>query len=85
MAYSRWIQGDLYIYMDSSGMLCCAACSLMPIEEGAKVKMNQSVYFASTMDMIDHLGEHMDAGDYFPDDVIPALLEDDEENFPEEE
>lgn len=83
MAYSRWgwDGSDLYIYMDTGGYLNCTACPLMPLAENAKIKMNQSFHAYSTMDMIDHLGEHMDAGHNFPDSVIPDILSDDEDNF----
>lgn len=53
----------------------------MPIAENAKIKMNKSFNAHNTMDMIDHLGEHMDAGHNFPDSVIPDILSDDEDNF----
>jgi hypothetical protein len=83
MAYSRWGQegSDLYIYMDTAGYLICTSCPLMPIAENAKVKMNGSFHAYNTMDMIDHLGEHMDAGHNFPDSVITDILSDDERNF----
>jgi hypothetical protein len=83
MSYSRWgwEGSDLYIYMDVNGYLHCAACPLMPIAENAKIKMNESFYAYSTMEMIDHLGEHMDAGHNFPDSVIPDILSDHERNF----
>jgi hypothetical protein len=67
--------------MDCTGYLHCASCPLMPIAENAKIKMNESFYAYNTMDMIDHLGEHMDAGHNFPDSVIPDILSDDERNF----
>jgi hypothetical protein len=87
MAYSRWgwDGSDLYVYMDTGGYLNCTACPLMPLAENAKIKMNQSFHAHSTMDMIDHLGEHMDAGHNFPDNIIADILCDDEINFPGED
>jgi hypothetical protein len=85
MAYARWSnESSLYVYMSKDGLVC-AACLLMPFVEGAKIRVNQSFIAHNTMEMIDHIGQHMDDGEQVPDDLIPALLADDEENFPEEE
>lgn len=69
MSYCRFSDGDVYVYLDYCGYLCCCACAL-----------DGGTNFHSTAEMVRHLGEHIAAGHIVPDDVIPALEADREEN-----
>jgi hypothetical protein len=70
MAYARFSEdSDVYVYLDVGGFLACCGCSQGP-----------SFSATTTEDMIDHLKEHIMAGDVVPDYLIPALEEDRNEN-----
>lgn len=69
MSYCRFIEADVYVYASCDGPLVCCACSLSKTWE-----------HYSTAAIVAHLKDHIDAGDYVPDHVIPALEADREEN-----
>lgn len=93
MSYARfgWDGSDVYVFMHTGGFLDCCGCCLQEREwvdepgswfggylrDVGEIIQTQ---FYSTQGMIDHLKEHIKAGHCVPDDVIPRLLEDDEEN-----
>lgn len=77
MAYCRFGDASVYIYPDCNGLLACCGCSMKPARA--------DWYYHSTADMVKHLQEHIAAGHFVPDYVIPALWEDDKENFPDVE
>lgn len=69
MSYARFgDDSDVYVYMGRDG-LCCCAC-----------RRGENRKHLSTDDMINHLREHVAAGDTVPDDVIPDLEADREDN-----
>lgn len=72
MSYCRFIEADVYIYMDVGGWLTCCACPL------------RDTWFKAwdTQSMLDHIAEHRKAGHYVPASVDDELVADDEENFP---
>jgi len=76
MSYCRFIEADVYVYMDVSGFLTCAVCSLLP--EDGPTAFNAS----STHEMITHLRDHKKAGNHVPNRVFTELWADDEKNFP---
>ena len=70
MSYCRFLEADVYVYMDVNGSLSCCGCIL-----------GDDWYFDSTQAMVDHLAEHRAAGHHVPA-IEDALWRDDEENFP---
>jgi len=73
MSYCRFIEADVYIYMDVDGYLVCCACPL------------RDTWFKAwdTPSMLDHIAEHRRAGHYVPASVDVELIGDDWENFPQ--
>lgn len=69
MSYCRFGEADVYVYLHVDGHLCCCWCRLSDDWE-----------HPSTDAMIAHLREHIAAGHYVPDDVIPELEADRQEN-----
>jgi hypothetical protein len=77
MSYVRWsspgkphpYDSALYIYDTDEGVVCCS-CLLNPADEDADY-VNHIV--ATPGQMVDHVREHIAAGDAVPDFVIPAL------------
>lgn len=62
MAYTRWGEGDLYIYPVIGGdpHSTCVSCPLMPAREGS---MWRDSFNAKTADeMLAHIREHTAAG-----------------------
>jgi hypothetical protein len=70
MSYCRFSHADVYVFLAVGGYLECCACRLD----------ENNWTHASTDAMVAHLREHIAAGHVVPDDVIPALLADREEN-----
>ena len=93
MSYARfgWDGSDVYLFVASEGLECCG-CLLQKREwiddderaifKGYMKAVGEIVphVFKTTDEMITHLQKHTDAGHCVPDDVVPALLEDAEEN-----
>jgi hypothetical protein len=75
MSYCRFLDADVYVFMNVSGWLECCACTL----ESGEWK---SLSFYSTQEMIDHLKAHVEAGHNVPDHVFKDLWADDKVNFP---
>ena len=75
MAYARFFDSDVYIYISHSGLVC-QACILADDD--------QLVSFTAdnTKDMVDHVKKHIKADHNVPKDLIQNLLDDDEGNFP---
>lgn len=71
MSYARfgWDGSHVYVYCDVNGYLACCGC-----------RLGDKWAFYSTDDMIAHLREHLEAGHTVPDDLIPALQADRDEN-----
>jgi hypothetical protein len=65
VSYCRFIEADVYVYAGPDGYECCG-CSF---GEGF-------VSLPKAEDMAAHLRRHIEAGNYVPDDVIPAILAD---------
>lgn len=80
MSYARfgWDNSDVYVFLSSNG-LTCQSCILSD-EDGIT-----SFQADSTKKMVDHLKQHIKAGQTVPEDTIQLILDDDEENFPKEE
>ena len=75
MAYSRFLEADVYVFMASDYLYCCA-CWLDP-------RLEQSGFGSTTTQgMIDHLKEHEQAGHRVPPTIYDELLKDDAQNFP---
>jgi hypothetical protein len=78
MSYARFglDASDVYVFMAVEGWLeCCCCCCLA----GRAFSCFEA---RATADMVDHLKAHTAAGQHVPEDVVPALLADDAENFP---
>lgn len=75
MSYARFGAdgSNVYVFMHVDGYLCCCGCSL---------GLNSARAY-STAEMVEHLRQHTLNGDTVPDYVVPELLVDDAENFPE--
>lgn len=95
MSYARFTDGDVYVFANTDGQLECCGCMLqerewvddpsMPFTHGYYRAVGEIVpyRFDGTTGMIAHLQRHTNAGHDVPDYVVPALLEDDAENFPD--
>ena len=75
MAYSRFGQADVYVFMSVVGTLSCFNCSLQGSPEPFMAR--------STPAMVRHLEEHQRRGDDVPEDLTVRLWEDDYKNFPQ--
>lgn len=65
MSYCGWDKGDVYMYYSShSDRIICDCCSLHPREV---------VGFTYKKDALEHLEEHIKAGDKVPADAIERL------------
>lgn len=78
MAYARFIENDVYVYLDVSGYFTCCACALNEVEEDQIFPASRSFY--TTDDLIEHLREHQKKGDHVQDYVFERLLDEKEEN-----
>jgi hypothetical protein len=77
MAYSRFIESDVYVFMHAgSNKLICMACSFGDLDSVAFLAN-------STQEMVDHLELHAKAGDRLPEDIYEELWKDDTENYPQ--
>jgi hypothetical protein len=76
MAYSRFLEADVYVFMHTGGYLYCCACWL---EEGFEQRGFSAF---KTQDMIDHLKLHEETGHRVPSDIYENLLKDNATNFP---
>ena len=76
MSYSRFIEADVYVYLDVGGYLTCCACDIIETQD---VWGNFRAYDTETM--IVHLKEHRKRGDYVPNETIERLWEDHKENM----
>lgn len=93
MSYARfgWDGSDVYVFVSSDAIECCG-CLLQEREwvddpgykffGGYFKKVGEEVpcRFQTTAEMVAHLEDHKAAGQCVPDDVIPALLADADEN-----
>jgi hypothetical protein len=84
MSYARFGAdgSDVYVFMaigdddHPGGWLECCWCDLTD-------RQTFSFRAFTTATMVQHLQEHIDAGGHVPEDVIPSLLADDAQNFPQ--
>lgn len=79
MAYSRFLDNDVYVYpttINGRSSVTCCACSLSGDIDGS------SFYAFSTQDMVDHLKRHAEANDRLPAEIFDELWADDKTNFP---
>jgi hypothetical protein len=75
MAYVRFVEADLYIFMNVHGYLECCGCILG----------NDGDFLAYDTDsMVRHVKDHLNMGHYVPDWLIPSIQADDELNFGKE-
>jgi len=75
MSYARFIDNDVYVYLDSGGYLNCCGCIIA--SECTELK---SKSFYCTDDLIKHLEEHVSLGHVVKPDVFVTLILDKEEN-----
>jgi hypothetical protein len=83
MAYCRFSDADVYIYDDIHHGIICAACSLMPLKETdltlfgeyERYFINPNFVVDRNYDqMLEHIKEHREAGDYVPEYVDRILI-----------
>lgn len=76
MSYSRFLEADVYVFMNGSGWLECCMCFLV------REHQDEISFKASDTDtMIAHLKKHIAAKHYVPQHVFDDLITDDKENF----
>jgi hypothetical protein len=92
MSYCRFIEGDVYIFLNTDHFLECCGCILQerewvddetkPIIKGYFKAVGEIIetWFSTTEDMLTHLQLHKDKGHYIPQSCIDGLLEDQKEN-----
>ena len=93
MSYSRFVEGDVYIFLaGSENKLECCGCLLQkrewiydenfPIFKGYFKDVGEIIQnkFDTTQGMLDHLEIHKKNGHFVPDFCIEGLLRDKEEN-----
>jgi len=92
MSYCRFIEGDVYVFLDVGGYLNCCGCILQerewiddetrPIIKGYLKSIGEIIEtkFYTTADMLKHLELHQEKEQYVPDSCIIGLREDQEEN-----
>jgi hypothetical protein len=68
MSYVRWGEddSDVYVYEDVRGGLMCCGCSLGVFPPGSAPMLDQERF-------VEHLREHIAAGDVVPGYVIPDV------------
>ena len=71
MSYARFIEGDIYLFLSSSGGIECCGCSLY---EGNDLMGSQTFYTYD--DAIQHLKDHEAKGDYVPGYAYEGLERD---------
>lgn len=77
MAYSRFLEHDVYVFMhESVNKLICMACSLGDMDTIAFTAN-------STQEMIDHLEVHVKKGDKIPKTINEELWQDSNQNYPQ--
>lgn len=89
MSYARfgWDGSDVYVFLSSpSSKLECCACSIMPkvhhnppIINFSGISMSetvQSFYAETPQDMLDHLEQHVTAGDTVPEETFTDIIRD---------
>lgn len=85
MSYCRFVEADAYIFLSTDGLNCCG-CSLakrikletpyidflgIPHEYEYEYKV-----YTTAQDMLDHIEEHREHGDYIPFHVEVAIQKD---------
>jgi hypothetical protein len=77
MAYSRFIDSDIYIYPHVSGHIECAACWLNENKEEYSLFVS-SVHITNDDQLRDHLELHAKAGHDMPINLLQEILQDDD-------
>ena len=92
MSYCRFLEGDVYIFLSTSGKLECCGCILQerewvddetrPIMKGYLKRIGEIIQtdFSTTQGMLDHLELHKTKGHHIPKHCIDDLIYDQEEN-----
>lgn len=75
MAFARFSDGDVYVYLNFDGLFECCACSLLgPVLSGGCFLVETSA------EMLAHLEGHRAAGDDVPQECLEELRADAEGN-----
>jgi hypothetical protein len=92
MSYCRFGEGDVYIFLSTSGLLECCGCILQqtewvdddtrPIIKGYLKSVGEIIQttFDTTQGMLDHLLLHRENEHYIPESCIQDLIYDQDEN-----
>jgi len=73
MAYSRFIDSDIYIYSHVEGYITCSACWLDDKVQGYFFK---STNLYTDQEVIDHIALHREQGHEIPIDLEQEILSD---------
>ena len=77
MAYSRFIDSDIYIYAHVGGWIECAACWLNErSDEYSLLSMSEEIH--DDGHLIAHVREHIKAGHDVPESLLDQILNDPE-------
>lgn len=73
MAYSRFIDSDIYIYPSVMGYITCASCWL---EDSNGAYFFKSINLYTDQEVIDHIALHRQQGHDVPIDLEQEILSD---------
>jgi hypothetical protein len=77
MAYSRFIDSDIYIYSHIDGYIECCACWLDENKDEYSLFLaNVQIY--NDMDLARHLKAHASLGHEMPHNLLQEILQDDD-------
>lgn len=73
MAYSRFIDSDIYIYASTLGYITCSGCSLSELDGRYTLK---SINLYTDKDILEHIARHRAKGDLIPEGLEDEILSD---------
>ena len=77
MAYSRFMDSDIYIYPHIDGYIECCACWLNEKKDEYSLFLaNVKIY--NDLDLARHLKAHAEQGHDMPDGLLQEILQDDD-------
>lgn len=74
MAYSRFIDSDIYIYSHIDGYIECCSCWLNERLETGSFGLSEKITNDEQLEL--HLDEHLLAGHDIPEDLLQEILDD---------
>ena len=77
MAYSRFIDSDIYIYPHIDGYIECCACWLNESQDGYSLFLD-NIKIYDDLELARHLKKHAAQGHEMPDNLLQEILQDDD-------